>query len=206
MAVYRANLATCQAHLLHQDIQIRRVINSPSAPTHFFFFSFYFSLCSISVSVRARIDGETRDAMAARGDDKNGYALKMTYSLLDWSAVVINMFCTSFRNFPLSLLSAAASGGCPSLGSSPSSPPLPNRLSRRPGEIPQILSEGCGEEGSGTRGHRSPVDVSVTDTGQGDTANAGGWEGRLTQASSSTSRAFPHWWLRTSQARTPRMS
>lgn len=66
--------------------------------------------------------------MAARGDDKNLYAFKMTYSLLDLSTVIINMFCTSFRNFPLSLLSVAASNGDPLLGPChppPHSPPPP---------------------------------------------------------------------------------
>lgn len=70
--------------------------------------------------------------MAARGDDNNLCAFKMTYFFLDLSTIMINIFFTSFRNFPPLLLSVAASNWCPSLGSLPFSPTLTHHLSGQP--------------------------------------------------------------------------
>lgn len=71
--------------------------------------------------------------MAVRGDDKNLFAFKMTYFLLDLSTLIINISFASFRNLPRPLLSMAVSNGGFSPGSWPPSPP------RSPPPCPHLL-------------------------------------------------------------------
>lgn len=92
-----------------------------------FLIIFFFVLDAIVSQGKNRWIDKERDG--SRGDDNNLCAFKMTYFLLDLSTIIINIFFTSFRNFPPLLLSVAASNWCPSLGSLPFSPTLTHHLS-----------------------------------------------------------------------------